>query len=97
MTEAAFERLRFRRNLEQEGCRPDIPWLTQYEHIRENPYMRMTLAMEEMCEYILYLEDKIDEQIERKDMTTEDINNALKKSMIQEICETFHYEAPKEH
>ncbi len=96
MTDVVFERFKFRKNLEQESCRPDIPWLTQYEGIRKDPHKRMSLAMEEMCEYILYLEDKIDERIERKEMSIEDINDALKKSMIQEICETFHYEAPKE-
>lgn len=79
MSDAARDRILFRKSLEESGCRPDLPWLSQYEEIRKNPGKRLSRAMEELLEYALYLEDRLDETINKKELTIEEVKNAFEK------------------
>ena len=41
------------------GGRPDCPYLNDYVKNRDSDLWRSTRALEKLCEYILYLEEKI--------------------------------------
>ena len=52
------ERLAWRVSYE-EGDRPDVFWLNEYEGFRLSEFERLSKRIEQLCEYILFLEDKI--------------------------------------
>lgn len=61
MTRLTVERRRWRRQYER-GIKPDSPWLQDYIKNRDSDLWRSTRALERLCEYILYLEDKLREK-----------------------------------
>ena len=52
------ERLAWRVSYE-EGDRPDVFWLDRYADFRLSELDRLGKSIEQLCEYILYLEDKL--------------------------------------
>lgn len=55
------QRNNWRKELE-EGRKPDVTWiyLDDYRKNRDSDSWRMASGVEQLCEYILYLEDKVD-------------------------------------
>lgn len=58
-TPFAKEQRLFWRECMENGQVPDINILEDYRANRDSPYWRSTQMMEIMCEYILYLEERM--------------------------------------
>lgn len=54
------ERKQWRRAFEQ-GDKPTSPLLTDYRKGRNRESFRLSRVVEEICEYVLYLEDRLSE------------------------------------
>lgn len=54
------QRKEWRKRLEG-GWKPDIYYLEDYRYNRNNPYWRSTKSLEILCEYVLFLEEKVNE------------------------------------
>lgn len=52
------ERNRWKKNFES-GKRINCHWLQEYENNRESELWRSTRSLEELCEYVLYLEQEL--------------------------------------
>lgn len=49
------------RQMFEEGHKLDHHYMSQYRKYRDSELWRMSSAVEQLCEYILYLESKIEE------------------------------------
>ncbi len=62
MTSSLLEERNRWRSEFAEGKSIDSPWLEDYRKNRDSELWRSTRAMEKLCEYVLYLEEKLHDQ-----------------------------------